>query len=153
MILWFKAAVDRALARIRKKTVRKSGSYDAPLAKELAGIGVRLEHVTKALSESKLENKAPSDWKEEDARLFAEKIRSISKPTIIIANKMDLSQAERNFEHLREEFKSQLVIPVCSEAELALRRAEEKKLIQYVPGEETFKVIDESRLSKDQAWA
>jgi len=37
------------------------------------------------------------------------------------------------------------------EAEVALKRAESKDFIQYVPGEETFKVIDDSRLSKDQA--
>ncbi len=153
MTLWFKAAVDRALARLRRKTLKKAASYDAPLAKELAGIGVRLPHVTRALADARLAEKSPKDWKDEDARLFAEKIRAASKPTILIANKMDLAQAERNFEKLREEFKSQLVIPVCSEAELALRRAEEKGFIQYVPGEETFRVLDESRLSKDQAWA
>ncbi len=153
LILWFKAAVDRALARLRKKTLKKSASYDAPLAKELAGIGVRLPHVTRALADATLAEKTPKDWKDEDARLFAEKIRAVSKPTILIANKMDLAQAERNFERLREEFKSQLVIPVCSEAELALRRAQEKGFIQYVPGEEAFRVVDESRLSKDQAWA
>ncbi len=153
LVLWFKVAVDRALVRLRKRTVKRSGSYDAPLAKELAGIGVKHPHVSRALAEAKLEEKSPKDWKDEDARLFAETTRVISKPTILIANKMDLAQAERNFERLREEFKSQLVIPVCSEAELALRRAEEKGFIQYVPGEETFHVMDESRLSKDQAWA
>ncbi len=153
LILWFKVAVDRALARLKKKTLKKSVSYDAPLAKELAGIGVKLIHVSKALTESKLEEKPPKEWRDEDVRIFAEKARAISKPTILIANKMDLAQAERNYERLREEFKSQLVIPVCSEAELALRRAEEKGFIEYVPGEETFHVLDESHLSKDQAWA
>ncbi len=151
LILWFKVAVDRALQRVRRRPLRKA--YDAQLAKELAGIGVKHKHVTHALAESKLEEKSPKEWKDEDARTFAEKLRTISRPTIIIANKMDLAHAERNFERLREEFKSQLVIPVCSEAELALKRAQEKGFIQYIPGEETFKVLDESRLTKDQAWA
>jgi ribosome-binding ATPase len=151
MILWFKVAVDRALTRLRKRALKKT--FDAPLAKELAGIGVKRVHVTKALEESGLAEKNPKEWKDDDARLFAEKTRAISKPTILIANKMDLAEAEKNFEKLRTEFKSQLVIPVCSEAELALRRAEEKGFIRYVPGEETFQVTDESRLTKDQAWA
>src|SRR5206468_2874974 len=63
------------------------------------------------------------------------------------------SYAEQNFERLRDEFKNQLVIPVCSEAELALKRAEEKGFIEYVPGEESFKVKEDSRITKDQAWA
>src|SRR5712692_6121935 len=151
MILWFKVAIDRALTRLKKRTIKKT--LDIPLSKELAGIGVRRIHVTKALEEAGLAEKNPKEWKDDDARLFAEETRAISKPTVIIANKMDLAEAEKNFERLRGEFKSQLVIPVCSEAELALRRAEEKGFIQYVPGEEAFHVVDESRISKDQAWA
>ena len=34
-----------------------------------------------------------------------------------------------------------------------MRRAEQKGFIEYVPGEETFKVVDRSRLSKEQLWA
>ncbi len=78
LVLWFKISVDRSLQRLRKRPL-KSGGYDKALAKELAGIGVKLEHVTAALKE--------------------------------------------------------------------------KGFIQYVPGEETFRVLDESRISKDQAWA
>src|SRR6266487_2546559 len=112
---------------------------------------VKVAHVSKALEQTDLSKKHPKDWKDSDSRVFSETLRTISKPTVIIANKMDLAYSEKNFERLREEFKSQLVIPVCSEAEVALKRAEKKGFIQYVPGEETFKVIDESRLTKDQA--
>ena len=152
LVLWFKASIDRSLQRLRKKAL-KPENYNAPLARELAGIGVKQAHVKEALAETGLNTKTPRNWTEEEIRSFAERIRTISKPTVIIANKMDLAQAEKNFERLRDQFKSQLVIPVCSEAELALRRAQEKGFIQYVPGEESFKVLDESHLSKDQAWA
>ncbi len=151
MILWFKVAIDRALVRLKKRTIKKT--LDIPLSKELAGIGVRRVHVTQALEEAGLAEKNPKSWKDDDARLFAEKLRAIAKPTVIIANKMDLAEAEKNFERLRTEFKSQLVIPVSSEAELALRRAEEKGFIKYIPGQEAFRVLDESKLTKDQAWA
>ena len=152
LILWFKVAVDRSLQRIKRKTF-KSGSFAKPLSRELAGIGVKTEHVVEALARTRLENKQPNEWKDNDSRKFSESLRRISKPTVIIANKMDLAYSEENYEKLREEFKSQLVIPACSEAEVALNRAEKQGFIQYVPGEETFNVIDESRLTKDQAWA
>src|SRR5260370_9053612 len=150
--MWFKVFVERSLQGRRKQPL-KSGAYDKALAKELAGIGVKLEHVIAALETANLSAKHPKDWKEEDSRKFSENIRLASKPTLIIANKRGLAYSEKNFERLREEFSSQLVIPASSEAELALKRAQEKGLIQYVPGEETFKVLDESRISKDQAWA
>lgn len=152
LVLWFKVSVDRSLQRLRKRSL-KPLAYDKALAKELAGIGVKLEQVTSALERANLSDKHPQDWKDEDSRRFSEKIRATSKPTLIIANKMDLAYSENNLEKLREEFDSQLVIPASSEAELALKRAQEKGLIEYIPGEETFKVLDESRISKDQAWA
>ena len=152
LVLWFKASIDRSLQRLKKRPL-KLGAYDKAIAKELAGIGVRLEQVTAALEDTVLSSKHPRDWEEGDSRRFSEKIRTLSKPTVIIANKMDLAYSEKNLEKLRDEFESHLVIPASSEAELALRRAQEKGLIKYVPGEETFKVIDESRMSKDQKWA
>src|SRR5260370_445913 len=36
MILWFKVAVDRALQRTKKKSL-KAGSFDKPISKEMAG--------------------------------------------------------------------------------------------------------------------
>jgi len=152
MILWFKVAVDRALQRVKKRTF-KSGSFSKGMSKELAGIGVRAEHVTRALEETGLAEKPPKEWTDEDSRRFSETLRTVAKPTLIVANKMDLAYSERNFEKIREEFKSQLVIPVCSEAEVALNRAKQKGFVEYVPGEETFRVIDESHLTKDQSWA
>ena len=80
MILWFKVAVDRALQRTKKKSL-KAGSYEKPIAKELAGIGVKLEHVTKALEQTELSRKHPKDWKDSDSRTFSEALRIISKPT------------------------------------------------------------------------
>jgi len=114
---------------------------------------VRAEHVIKTLEQTGLAEKHPKEWKDEDSRRFSETLRTVSKPTLIVANKMDLAYSERNFEKIREEYKSQLVIPVCSEAEVALNRAKEKGFVEYVPGEETFRVIDESHLTKDQSWA
>src|SRR6266849_1344326 len=63
MILWFKVAVDRALQRTKKKSIKKT--LDIPLSKELAGIGVRRIHVTKALEETGLGEKNPKEWKDD----------------------------------------------------------------------------------------
>lgn len=77
----------------------------------------------------------------------------ISKPTIIIANKMDLGPAEANYEKLTKEFGQAFVIPASSDAELALRRAEQKGYIEYVPGEEEFRVKDKEKLTAEQREA
>jgi hypothetical protein len=45
------------------------------------------------------------------------------------------------------------VVPCCAEAELALRRAAEKQLIDYKPGDCNFKITNPERLSESQIKA
>ena len=45
------------------------------------------------------------------------------------------------------------VIACCAEAELALRRAAEKQLIDYKPGDCNFKILQPERLSENQTKA
>src|SRR3989475_5365950 len=71
LVLWFKASIDRSLQRLRKKAL-KPENYDKAFAKELAGIGVRLGHVTAALKAANLSTKHPKEWKDEDSRKFSE---------------------------------------------------------------------------------
>jgi ribosome-binding ATPase len=77
----------------------------------------------------------------------------VSKPTLIIANKMDLPYAAENFQKLREMYKGLIVVPTSGEAELTLRRAESKGLIRYVPGEERFEILRPQDLNGAQKSA
>jgi ribosome-binding ATPase YchF (GTP1/OBG family) len=70
---------------------------------------------------------------------------------LIAANKFDLPQSKKNLEKLLK--LDYIVIPCCAEAELALRRAAEKHLIEYTPGDDNFKIIDSKRLTYNQIRA
>ncbi|MGH9923269.1 MAG: TGS domain-containing protein, partial [Nitrososphaerales archaeon] len=80
-------------------------------------------------------------------------LRDISKPTLIVANKVDVPVAMQNFQRLREEYKDMMVVPASAEAELTLRRAENKGLIKYVPGDERFDIAKQDELNDKQKWA
>lgn len=153
LAMWFTKIIENNLKRIMAASEKKHVTLDQAIHETLAGLKVKLEHVSKALEETELAEKNIKRWSTQDFKNFARKIKEHSKPTIIIANKMDLGFSEKNFEKLRDEFRDTFVIPACGEAELALRRAEQKGFIRYLPGEEAFRVIDNSKLSKDQLWA
>jgi len=70
---------------------------------------------------------------------------------LIVANKIDLPTAEANLERMKE--LDYMVIPCSAEAELALRRAAEKQLIDYKPGDLNFKVTQPEKLSPNQIKA
>ena len=64
---------------------------------------------------------------------------------LIVANKIDLPTAKENVERLKK--LNYIVIPCSAEAELGLRRAAEKGLIDYKPGDSDFKITHPEKLS------
>lgn len=120
-----------------------SGAVDVPgaLAQRLSGLSILRNHVIRALETTGLESKRLTSWGRGDLRFFVSELRRIAKPIIIVANKADVPLAEDNVRKLREEFKGTPVVPTSSLAELMLRRAAAKNIIEYTPGDRDFKVV------------
>ena len=148
---WFTRIVDKSILKASHQASEKP--VDKAVFEALAGLKVRLDQIQRSLRETELVDVELKRWKADDIERFAGKVRELSKPTMIIANKMDLAYAEENYKRLSQEFGRALVIPCSADAELALRRAEEKGYIRYVPGEETFQVLAPAKLTPEQAKA
>jgi len=153
LVLWYTKLFTQNLPKISK--LSKTPGYGIPNAVEevMQGIGVRKEHVVLAMNETGLSEKAFDSWNEKEIQSFCWSLREYSKPTLLIANKMDLPYAAENFQKLREKFKGLIVVPTSGEAELTLRRAEAKALIKYVPGEERFEILKPQDLNDAQKSA
>ncbi|MCQ5363304.1 MAG: redox-regulated ATPase YchF [Candidatus Methanomethylicia archaeon] len=153
LIRWYmKNLIDNA-EQVRRLMQGRGLELSKALTEVLTGIKVKEWHVKEALNRAKLTGIPFEDWDDEDFKAFATEIRYISKPTLIVANKMDLPVAEKNFLGLQETFGERFVVPCSADVELMLRRAEKAGAISYVPGEEGFKVKDESKLTPKQKWA
>jgi hypothetical protein len=152
LVRWVSKNIEKTLKKMRRHS-KKGASTVSLLERDLAGLKVTPDHIVKALELNGLMDKDPGKWNRDDLWNFAKSVRQISKPTLIIANKMDLSPAERNYANLAKEFGQAFVLPASSDAELALRRAEQKGYIQYLPGEEVFRVKDKEKLTADQREA
>ena len=152
MILWdlklFEGNRDKIIRSIN------SGSDAVQSITEIfQGIGVKEWHVKRALEENELSDKKIGDFDPLQSRRFASTLRELSKPTLIVANKVDLSAAADNFKRLREHNKHMLVVPCSADAELTLRRAQVKGLIRYFPGDERFEINEKTSLNEKQKWA
>jgi len=117
----------------------------------LSGLAIRRNHIIEALRKTNLNSEKPTLWSDDDLINFLNVLRSISKPMLIAANKIDLPTAEENVERLKE--MGYIVIPCCAEAELALRRAVEKSLIDYRPGDCNFNIMKPEELTETQGKA
>ena len=153
LVLWYTKLFSGNVGKISKLAKQTGSDLPTAVADVVHGVGVKKEHVVHALKESLLEGKDVDDWNDKETQNFCWILRDTSKPTLIIANKMDLPNAAENFQKLREQYKDLIVVPTSGEAELSLRKAEQKGLIKYVPGEERFDVVKPQELSDAQRTA
>jgi ribosome-binding ATPase len=117
------------------------------------GIGVREEHVRMALQDNNLFGTKFDDFGPQRSKDFCWSLREISKPTLIVANKVDLPSASEAFRRIREQYKDMIVVPSSADAELTLRRAGNRGLINYIAGDERFEIRDQAALNDKQKWA
>ncbi len=112
----------KTLAKMEKKPL-----HDL-LANQLSGLGISEDEIKQAL-----EKHSPETIE------FASYLRKTSKPIIIAANKIDLAEARENFEKLKKEYEN--IVPCSAECELALKEAGQKGLIEYIPGDNKFRIV------------
>jgi ribosome-binding ATPase YchF (GTP1/OBG family) len=149
--MWMANILKKDWAKIARTA--ESGSTDliSILEERLSGLAIRRTHIFEAVRRTGLNADKPTSWSEEDFLKFIDALRQIAKPMLIAANKIDVPKAEENLERLKK--LNYLVVPCCALAELALRRAAEKKLIDYRPGDCTFKINAPEKLTESQLKA
>jgi len=79
-------------------------------------------------------------------------VRILSKPTIIAANKIDISSTETNIMIMKEKGHDN-IIPCAAEAEVVLRRAAKNKVLHYLPGDRSFEIRPNTNLNEQQIKA
>ncbi|MEM2953289.1 MAG: redox-regulated ATPase YchF [Candidatus Bathyarchaeia archaeon] len=149
--MWIANILKRDWPKIARTAESEGKDLLSILEERLSGLAIKRAHIFEAVRKTGLNADKPTAWSEEDFIKFIGMLRQIAKPMLIAANKMDVPTAEENFERLRK--LNYFVVPCCAEAELALRRAAEKKLIEYRPGDCNFKINNREKLTESQIKA
>lgn len=152
LVMWYQKILEGNRDKISKAIQSGTDTIDA-ITDLYRGIGVNKTHVKSALGSVGLEEKAFDEFSMSESRLFSSHLRKISKPTLVVANKIDIEGADENFVRLRERYNDSIVIPVSGDSEFSLRRAEQKGLIKYSPGSEQFEIIKSDQLNAKQLAA
>lgn len=149
--MWLVNIIRRDWAKLARTV--ESGGKDliSALEERLSGLTIKRTHVIEAIRRTELNPDKPAGWSEEEFVTFVDTLRRIAKPMLIVANKIDLPCAEENLQRLKE--LDYIVVPCCAEAELALRRAAEKELIDYTPGDCNFNINHPEKLTQAQVKA
>ena len=149
---WYYNILMKVWKSFVRKTEMEDVNFSEAVAKQFSGLKVKEEQVKHVLLKLSFSEK-PSMWEEEQLMKFASGLRKESKPMIIAANKIDTEKGKENYEKIKKEFSDLIIIPCSADSELALREAGKAGLIEYIPGENDFKIVGSPRddSSKDDS--
>lgn len=147
---WYLDILKKGWEKLAKQAQQEKQEIFRAIHKQMSGLGVSEDMAKQTVREMGLEKTAAVDWSEEQILQLASTLRSKTKPMIIAANKCDSKEGFENYNKLREDFPNYTIIPTSAEAELALREAGKKDLINYIPGEKDFQITEKGKTELSQ---
>ncbi|MSR86106.1 redox-regulated ATPase YchF [Candidatus Woesearchaeota archaeon] len=138
--LWYLRLLNKGWDKFARQVKQENANIYKAIAKQLSGLRVT-EDIAKEVVKELQFSEVIESWTAQDLRSLASRLREITKPMIIAANKADIGVAKENLKKLQERFPEKIIIPCSAESELALKGAAKKELIHYVPGDSDFKEL------------
>jgi ribosome-binding ATPase YchF (GTP1/OBG family) len=140
---WIVGILNKVWDQIKRKVTLERAKFDELIAKQLSGLGISLDEVKWAIAKTGINIESDDEKKLK----FVHLLRERAKPIIRAGNKIDIQAAQENIKKLKD----LAIIPVCAEAELALKKASQAGLIEYIPGSSTFKKLKSLTSSQSAA--
>jgi ribosome-binding ATPase YchF (GTP1/OBG family) len=134
--LWITSIIKRAWPKIKGRGTDEIASILTGLKIKKAGIERVAEKL--GLPIEKI------NWTDEEILAFSKSIKEHAMPIVIAANKIDLPGATDKYQKLKQQFPDKIILPVYADGELALRKASERGIVKYVPGDVDFEIINAS---------
>jgi len=150
IIYWLNGIIKKNWESVAKRCELEDKKIESTLGEKLTGLRIKEEHISSAIKKLNLDSSKPSRWTDEELLKLSEFVRKISKPMLIAFNKADIATDEfiKKAEELQK--KGYVVVLTSAECELALANAAKKGLIDYTPGSNNFKILNESELTDKQ---
>jgi ribosome-binding ATPase len=148
---WLLGIFKKNFQKISKEQQTKKQKTLTSLLTFMGSMGVSEEILDNVLKECSLKEKLVCNWTDEELLIFTKKIREKSKPIIVAANKLDIQGSEERLKKLKEKYPNIIIIGCCADAELALRSASKVDAIDYLPGDNNFKILKEINDKQKQA--
>ncbi len=148
--LWFTEILEREdWTKFTKWILTEKRKVVEAFYERLSGVKINKQQIILSLKNSELESKNPSTWTDQELLEFAKTLRRISKPILIIANKIDKEISEHNLKELKKKYDGPIT-PCSALAEHFLRKYHKDNIINYIPGSNDFKITDKDKLNSKE---
>jgi|TARA_Y100000296_G_scaffold76619_1_gene97395 hypothetical protein len=149
--LWYLGILKKVWGAFARTVQNTKSDFAKAVAKQFSGLKVTEDDIKDVLRSGDFNIEKPNNWTDQELKKFAHKLRHLTKPMIIAANKIDKPNSKENLEKLKTSYPDITIMPCSADSELALREASKAKLIEYVPGDKDFKETE--KLNEKQKTA
>ena len=147
--MWYLRLIEKGWEKFARTVNQEKPELKEAIAKHLSSLRVTDKLVKEIIEKLELDSDILK-WDHNALIKIAIELRRATKPMIIACNKIDVDGADENFEKLKKEFPDEIVVPCSAESELALKEAAKNGLIDYIPGDNDFKISNNEKLSDGQ---
>ena len=148
--LWFKNIIEREdWSKFTKGLITEKKKVVEALYERVSGMKITKKYIIESLKKSNLDGKSPLTWTDLDILSFSKALRKISKPILIVANKIDKEISEENLQKLKNSYNGP-ILPCSALAEHFLRKYNKKVIIKYIPGSSDFEIIKQEELTSKE---
>jgi ribosome-binding ATPase YchF (GTP1/OBG family) len=147
IVLWLSGIISDGLIKALRKIESEGGKLDSIIYERVSGLGIDQKDVTVALKNAAVPSNL-REWDDSVTKRISEEIIRLSKPGILVATRGD-AISEEDAANLRQRGAR----VVSGDYELVLRKAAKTGLIEYLPGNKEFKIIDPLKLTPTQLSA
>ncbi|MEM5804586.1 MAG: redox-regulated ATPase YchF [Candidatus Aenigmatarchaeota archaeon] len=151
--LWYLSILRKGWEKFARQVQSSKLNIEEALAKQLGAFRVTEPIVEASIGKLGLSKDRPAEWSETQMKALAVELRRATKPMLIACNKMDLPGAFENYERLKKQFPDYIFVPCSGDAEIALKEAAKKGLIDYMPGDKDFRILRPEALNEKQRGA
>ena len=146
---WMREIIKNGFSRIARQAKMQGSKPEAILHERLAGLNITEAQIKDALRVVPMPED-PTKWDDDLLLRLCGEIRARGKPMIAAMNKADIAP-EGNIDRVREV--NDMCVVTMAETELALKRAAAGGLVDYVPGNPSFKIAEGAKVNDGQRKA
>lgn len=150
--MWYLRLIEKGWEKFARTVNQERPELHKAVSRQLSSLRVTEDLMKNVIEKLGLDTDIMK-WNKNVLLRIAIDLRKETKPMLIACNKIDVNGSDKNFEALKEKFKDYTLIPCSAESELALREAAKHELIDYIPGENHFKIKNEEKLNEKQKKA
>ncbi len=150
--MWYLRMIEKGWEKFARQVKQEKSDIKKAIAKQLSSFRVTEAIIKEVIPRLKLTEEIMK-WDKEILMKLASELRKITKPMLIACNKIDLPSGKENFEKLKKEFPTQIIIPCSGDCELALREASKHGMIKYMSGENSFEILHPEKMNEKQLGA